>query len=194
MYTLFLDSSNKNLSVAIYKNGKQIEAVDYDAWQRQSELMVDEIAKLFTRNNIEFKSLNSVVVASGPGSYTGVRIAVTIAKVIAFSLNIPLYSLSSLAILSSTTKPTICLINARASRSFIGVYQGKEVLLADCILENDKVLEYINCHKEYAIAGEGNHLNLQVEQFDRFERINDLISEESRVKDIIGFKPVYLKD
>lgn len=194
MYTLILDSSNKNLSVGLVKGNVVIDFVDYDAWQRQSELMVEEIKKLCEKNHILVSQITKVVTAVGPGSYTGVRISVTIAKVIAFALNIPLYEISSLSSLADSKKPSICLINARANRSFVGVYNKDKTLLKDTILSNEEVLKYISNHKDYVICGDVEYLNLTNHVTNRFERIINVINEEYKTKDILALKPVYLKD
>ena len=73
--------------------------------------------------------------SKGPGSYTGIRIALTIAKTIVFALNIPLYLVSSLQVMKVGDKPTICLTNARSQRSYIGVYQGQKEILSDRIMK-----------------------------------------------------------
>src|SRR5690554_581498 len=64
--------------------------------------------------------IKRIVVASGPGSFTGVRIAVTIAKVWAYAKEVPLYAVSSLSVYRHETKPTICVLDARRERSFAG--------------------------------------------------------------------------
>ena len=85
MYQLLLDSSNKYLSVGLSKDGKVVDKIFYEAWQRQSEMMVTEVDNILKRNNIDKSELDGVVVGVGPGSYTGVRIGVTIAKTIAYN-------------------------------------------------------------------------------------------------------------
>ena len=105
MYQLLLDSSNKFLSVGLAKDGKVVDKICYEAWQRQSEMMVTEVGNILKRNNIENKDLDGVVVGVGPGSYTGVRIGVTIAKTIAYALKIKVYAKSSLSLLKHPNTP-----------------------------------------------------------------------------------------
>ena len=115
MLSLILDSANKELGVAIAKDNEIIDEIKYDAWQKQSELMIPEIEKIFKRNSISPKDINEILVSQGPGSYTGVRIALTIAKVYAYALNLPIYAFSSLNILENPEKPSICLMLYRYS-------------------------------------------------------------------------------
>ena len=98
MYQLLLDSANKLLVVALAKDGNVVDKTIYEAWQRQSEMMVPEIDNIMERNGVLKEDLNAVVVGIGPGSYTGIRIGLTIAKTITYMLKIPMYVVSSLSI------------------------------------------------------------------------------------------------
>ena len=192
MYQLLLDSSNIFLSVGLAKDGKVFDKISYEAWQRQSEMMVTEVDNILKRNNIDKSELDGVVVGIGPGSYTGVRIGVTIAKTIAYALKIKLYAKSSLSLLKHMDFPTICLFNARSGRSYFAVYKGKEVLIKDSVLENEKVLEYIKSHPDYLVHGDTYQLGLESGKFDIIENLADFNKNEE--VDAFELKPVYLKD
>ena len=192
MYQLLLDSSNKFLSVGLSKDGKVIDKIFYEAWQRQSEMMVTEIDNILKRNGVNKEDLDAVVVGIGPGSYTGVRIGVTIAKTIAYSLKIKLYAKSSLSLLKHQEFPTICLFNARSGRSYFGVYEGKKVIEKDAVLENDKVLEYIKEHPDYLVKGDTYQLGLEPNTFDIIENLVDVDGLEP--VNPFSLNPVYLKE
>ena len=192
MYQLLLDSSNKFLSVGLAKDGKVVDKIFYEAWQRQSEMMVTEIDNILKRNKIDKSELDAVIVGAGPGSYTGVRIGVTIAKTIAYALKIKLYSKSSLSLLKDREFPTICVFNARSGRSYFGVYKGKEILEKDTVLENEKVLEYIKAHPDYLLHGDTYQLGLECGKFDIIDNLADFDKKEE--VDAFKLKPVYLKD
>lgn len=192
MYQLLLDSSNKYLSVGLAKDGKVIDKIFYEAWQRQSEMMVTEVGAILKRNNVENKDVDGVVVGVGPGSYTGVRIGVTIAKTIAYALKVKVYAKSSLSLLKHTELPTICVFNARSGRSYFGVYEGKNVIEKDTVLENDKVLEYIKSHPEYLVHGDTYQLGLESGKFDIIDNLSDF--NKSEEVDPFRLNPVYLKD
>ena len=194
MYTLLLDSSNVELIVGLAKDNTLIDEIRYNAWQKQSEFMVSEIDKIFKRNSVDPKSINEVVVSYGPGSYTGLRIALTIAKIYSLSLNIPLYKLSSLQILEKRDETSICLMNARSSRSYIGIYKNKECLLSDRVLTNEEVLKIINDNPTYKVCGEVSYLNLTSEVSDTINTMLYLKSEENKVEDVLSLKALYLKD
>ena len=192
MYQLLLDSSNIFLSVGLVKDGKLFDGVCYEAWQRQSEMMVTEIDNILKRNKLTRNDLDGVVVGIGPGSYTGVRIGVTIGKTIAYALKINLYAKSSLSLLKHREFPTICVFNARSGRSYFGVYEGDKTLLKDCVIENEKVLEYIKEHPNYLVNGETHQLGLESGEYNILENLSKFNKTEEI--DPFKLKPVYLKE
>ena len=187
MYSLILDSSYKDLVVGIAKDNVVIENINYECFQRQSELMIVEIENALKRNNINPKEINEVLVALGPGSYTGVRIALTIAKVYC-------YAFSSLKVLQNYSKPSICLINARSSRSYVGVYDKNNCLIPDQVMKNEDVIKYIENHRDFAICGDTDYLEIEGYKANIPSNMVALKNEDVLVKDIMALKAVYLKD
>ena len=157
-------------------------------------MMVPEIDNIMERNGVSKEDLNAVVVGIGPGSYTGIRIGLTIAKTMTYMLKIPMYVVSSLSIFKDEKEATICVLNARSGRSYIGVYQVDKVLLNDQVLENDKALEYIKSHQTYLVSGESEHLGIKPIEFDITKNLAKAYKEKNKVKDIFRINPVYLKD
>lgn len=194
MLSLVLDSANKELLVAIFKDDKKIDETRYEAWQRQSEFMLPELDKILKKNNVDPKSIDEIIVTVGPGSYTGVRIALTIAKIYAYTLNIPCYAISSLSALENPTNTSICLINARSGRSYFAVYKKGEAIVVDTILSNGEVLNYIEEHKNYSLCGDLSYLDLVGEDNDISSNLIALKSESNLVENIFTLKAVYLKD
>ena len=193
MVTILLDSSNTNLSVGIAKDNTLLDYISYEAWQRQSEYMIVELNKLLEKHNIKKEDITDVIVAKGPGSYTGVRIAITIAKTIAVALDAKLYAVSSLRVQKDGTVPSICLINARSNRSYVGVYQNQEVLLNDCIMKNDEVMKYIEDHPDYSVCGDTKYLNIQGIESNTIKEMLDLKDSLEPINPL-SLKPVYMKD
>lgn len=192
MISLLLDSSSNRLSVAIAKDKHVIGRYDEKAFQTQSEILVIKIHDLLGELKLTPKDINNIVVAYGPGSFTGVRIAVSVSKIWAYALNIDLYKVSSLEVFKHNELPTICVLDARNNRSFAGIYSQKGTILNDTILTNDEVKNLIK-DKGYLLGGETKHLELESIVFDRFQNMLRGIKEENKVKDVLSFKPIYLK-
>lgn len=194
MISLLLDSSNIKLGVAISKDNEIVDFKYYDAWQRQSEYMMSEIESLLKKNKIDPKEVDEIVSTRGPGSYTGVRISLTIAKIWGFCREIPVYALSSLRVLKKKDAISVCVINARSARSYIGIYSNDKVILEDTIYTNKEVLDLLEKHPEYVLCGETSYLKKEGFETNIFEQMLDIKSLSSPVENILELKPVYLKN
>ena len=194
MFEVLLDSSSKYLSVGLAKDGKVIDKIFYEAWQRQSEMMTSELQTILERNNVKNSEIDAVVIGIGPGSYTGVRIAVTIGKTLAYALHTKVYSVSSLSLLRDSNKPTICVFNARSGRSYVGVYEQDKCLLKDSVMTNEDLEKYISEHKNYLVNGELSHLDLVSNEYDTIENLAKGLRKENLAESPFVVNPVYLKE
>ena len=119
---LAIDTSSFVLGVAV-TDGEQVagELITNNKKNHALRLM-PAVSKLMEELKIEAKQLDKIVVANGPGSYTGVRIGVTTAKTLAWSLGIPLVMVSSLEVSAQigryTTHSIIPIIDARRGQVY----------------------------------------------------------------------------
>lgn len=194
MYTIILDSSNTELSIGLAKEGILLDSISYEAWQQQSEFMVKELAVLLDKYKVKNEDIKDIIVSIGPGSYTGVRISLTIAKTIATALNIDIYPVSSLRVKKFDNKPSICLINARSNRSYFGVYFENQIIVNDMILSNDEVRKYIEEHPDYVVCGDTKYLGIEGYKADVLKQALSLYKSLEKCESTLGLKPVYLKD
>ena len=157
MATLLLDSSNTSLSVGFESSKKLLGCTSYEAWQVQSEHMVPEIDKLMTNLGLTRKDITGIVVSIGPGSYTGVRIAVVISKMIAAMNNIRLFKFSSLlSIASSNNSESYIVIDCRRGNAYTAHYSydnGKLVCLEEEKIE--KIEDYYKKIDKSLVLTEG---------------------------------------
>lgn len=127
MNVLSIDSSHYVLGIALINEEKVIGETITNIKKNHSVRVMPAIEKLLLECELTPKDLNKIVVAHGPGSYTGVRIGVTIAKSIAWSLQIPLVGISSLQVVAGAGRffnGLICpLFDARRGQVFTGLYK-----------------------------------------------------------------------
>ena len=96
MICLFFDTSSDLLKVSLIKDNNIIFDKELHTKNDHSSYLVPTIDEAFKSNNIDFKELDEIIVGNGPGSFTGTRISIAVAKTYAFSFNIPVYMISSL--------------------------------------------------------------------------------------------------
>ncbi|PFA68730.1 tRNA (adenosine(37)-N6)-threonylcarbamoyltransferase complex dimerization subunit type 1 TsaB [Bacillus sp. AFS015802] len=153
MTILAIDTSNYPFGVALIQEDKVIgEYITYMK-KNHSVRAMPAIEQLLKDCGIEAKELTKIVVANGPGSYTGVRIGVTLAKTLAWSLNIPLIPVSSLATLASSGRYfsgyIVPLFDARRGQVYTGLYEFQGDRLV-CIEEDRNIMleEWVKKLKE----------------------------------------------
>ena len=95
--------------------------------------LITEIQKLLHDNSVTPKDIDIIGVNCGPGSFTGIRVALTIAKVMAGELNIPLIPLNTSEILLKTYNKKYLIMDARRDMYFIGTKDNIELKYKDKI-------------------------------------------------------------
>lgn len=127
MNILAIDTSNQVLGIAILSDGKVIGEMVTNVKKNQTSRLMPAIHQLMEDLDIVPDQLDKIVVARGPGSFTGVRIGVTTAKSLAWALSIPVIGVSSLEVLAYQGRlyhSFICpFFDARRERIYTGLYK-----------------------------------------------------------------------
>lgn len=213
VYILHLETSTKVCSVALSRNGELIavKETEEDGYSHGENLTLF-IQDVLNQATISTKQLSAISVASGPGSYTGLRIGVSTAKGLCYPLSIPLIAIDSLKSLTEIAKKTtislnLCaLIDARRMEVYNAIYDasGKQLkeISADIINESS-YLEY----EPFLYFGDGaEKLNEIWEDRNCTANLSIKSSAIGQVKlayekfqaglfeDLAYFEPFYLKD
>ncbi|GGJ79660.1 tRNA threonylcarbamoyladenosine biosynthesis protein TsaB [Anoxybacillus voinovskiensis] len=142
MKVLAIDTSNVVMGIALVDDGTVKGEVITNIKKDHSTRAMPAIQALMADCRIAPKDLNLIVVAKGPGSYTGVRIGVTIAKTLAWTLNVPIVGVSSLEVLAANGRYFRGLLSplfdARRGQIYTGLYRYDEGQL-ECV-ESDRIV------------------------------------------------------
>lgn len=148
MKILFLDTSSFFVTVAILEDEKVLfEYKDVISDDMSSRIM-PIVSEGFSKVAFSIKDIDRIFVVNGPGSFTGIRIGVTIAKTIAWALKKDISTISSLEYLATTscnTKYIIPMIDARRGYVFAGVYDSElNNYLEDQYIKFDELSSYFS--------------------------------------------------
>ena len=154
MLILGIDTSTKICTCSIFDSENGVIAeTSLSVKKNHSNIVMPIIDNLFKISDLTINDIDKIAVAIGPGSFTGVRIALGIAKGLAMALNKPLIAINELdileAIASGNENEIIPLIDARKERVYYK-YQNTYVddYLINLILNFDK-------NKKYIFVGDG---------------------------------------
>ena len=190
MYTVGVDTSHQFLLLALLKDDRLVEGVQLDCFKHQSEYLIPEISKLLERHGLEASDIDSFVVAQGPGSYTGVRIGMTMAKVLGSLMNRDVYTLSTLQLYAGL-EDCYVIMDARAKRVYVGRYKDGKPLMEDTIYTNDRMKEIIDSGAN--VIGD-LHLFGQEDRYgDLAQHFADLRDFWQKVDNVDLLTPTYLK-
>ncbi|MED4889124.1 tRNA (adenosine(37)-N6)-threonylcarbamoyltransferase complex dimerization subunit type 1 TsaB [Lysinibacillus fusiformis] len=137
MIWLGIETANTPLSIAVVKDGKVVAEMVQNIKLTHSAGAMPAIEEILARIDVKPNDLDAIAVSEGPGSYTGVRIGVTLAKTLAWTLQKPLVGVSSLKTLAANAalyNGLICpIFDARRGNVYTAVYQGVtfEALMED---------------------------------------------------------------
>jgi tRNA threonylcarbamoyladenosine biosynthesis protein TsaB len=212
-YILNIETSTRNCSVSISQNGKIMECreVAEVGFSHAEKLHVffDEVLK---DCNLTFNQLNAVAVSQGPGSYTGLRIGVSAAKGLCYSLTIPLIALDTLEILAKklTIKNgcIVPMIDARRMECYTAIFdknhQKIRPILAEIITENS----FQDIEDTIHVIGDGAEKCKTILTQEKFvfndeiifpsaNEMAEMAFEKYKISDTVDvayFEPFYLKD
>lgn len=126
---LALDTSTASMTIALFRDGRLLRESHSISERNHSIRLLPAIRELAASCGVKVGDLDGVAVGNGPGSYTGIRIAVTVAKTFAWSLKLPLIPVSSLEALAYGAACEVAgdvrvvpLIDARRGKAYTGLY------------------------------------------------------------------------
>lgn len=172
MKILAFETSSSACSVALLNDAQNldhIEALHKNAPQQQGHLVLSMIQELLQNAELTFTELDALAFGCGPGSFTGIRIASSVAQGIGFAAGLPIIQISSLAAMAQTAYdqfqwPTLLTaLDAHMKQVYFATYEVNPYGLVELIGEeqlidwdNPKGNVKIACDKVENVAGIGN--------------------------------------
>lgn len=148
MISLFLDTSSSYLSSAIYKDGKVLKSIFEYLEKDMSKYALLRVKEMMDSLSLKPNDIDNIIVVNGPGSYTGLRVGVTIAKTYAWGLNKKLFSVSSLQAMATSIKDKdyiIPVIDARRDFFFAGIYdKNYNCIMEDTYISRSDLEDYVS--------------------------------------------------
>lgn len=164
MKALAIDSAISKLTIAS-KNDTHTVTVIFDIGMKQSETLVPAIEYVLSKNGLTTKDLDYLTLSSGPGSFTGLRLAYSALKAIEMDINKPLYGISTLDIYEkdylSLPFIIVCAIDAKKDRFYTKISDSSSIILQEGDWNIEQIVQALinqNSKKEILICGSDSKL------------------------------------
>lgn len=148
MISIFIDTSTHKLIIGIYKDGKELYFNNQNTSNDLSSKVLPNLKEAMNYANLSLNQIDNIYVVNGPGSFTGIRVGVTVAKTLAWSLKKTIYSVSELQFLATTEtdkKYIVPMIDARRGYVYGAIYDKKlKPLLNDCYISYEELMNKVN--------------------------------------------------
>jgi len=158
MITLFIDTSLEYVRSAIINNQKLVALKEENMPNMHSVYATSYIKQVLDDAKIHANVIDKIMVVNGPGSFTGVRIGVTIAKTYGYLIKkeiTPLSSLKCLALSKEHSGNIMCLISARRNNYYLGLYDKENnEIVPEAFMNGNQVLELIEKYHPVVISNE----------------------------------------
>ncbi len=193
MNQVFIDTAYKTLTVALLKDNQVVDMVHEMAFKSQSELVMLKLDELLKANALKPHEIDELIVTVGPGSYTGIRIAMTIGKVLGAISPIKIKTATSLELFASSTGQSVVLFDARSQRVYYGLFDEGIYVEGPHILNIDEVHRILS-ETPFSVYGDGHLVGLE-DKFDlNAQAIERVVSKAEAVDDSDHLEPLYLKE
>lgn len=216
---LNIETATNICSVSLSRDGEVISFIDNDEEKSHAKLLTVFINSLLKENNLKVKDLDAVAVSKGPGSYTGLRIGVSVAKGLCYAENLPLIAIDTLQSMASGIneyqknighETILCpMLDARRMEVYYAFFDWKASFITDVKAQVLDAQTFADSLKDREILFFGNgafKLQKLVDHKNAVFNDDYLISarhmsalaethfKNRKFVDVAYFEPFYLKD
>lgn len=193
MISLCMDSAYKQLVLGLYKDQELLAGISLEAFKKQSETIFVELNRLLKETNLDYKDIDRVIITKGPGSYTGIRIAMTIAKVLCSQMHKELYTISTMQLYAGIEKQANVILDARSQRAYVAHVEDGQIQGNIQVLTLDEVKKFIETNPGI-LLGDADLMGQDVQKVNFLKNFIELEPYYEKVENIHALVPDYLKE
>lgn len=185
--TMFLDTTNAYLTIILLdSNDDVLDSLQIWNYQKHSDTTTHRIDAMLTENQLDWFKINKLYLVVGPGSYTGIRVAITICKTMhAINDNLIVFTTNSL-LLQAGNQQAISVISATSKEFYVAVYDNLQPLVAE---------QVVNANNLFLIKKEWNNFKV-IEDYHEVDVVTNFLQIKAKCKkvnNVDNLEPLYLK-
>ena len=193
MLQLIMDTSNQYLIVALYEDDQCLSSLQEMGSKRQSENAIPYLQKLLEKHQKELLDIDEMVITLGPGSYTGERVALTIAKTLSVISSVHIKAISSLAAYAGLQK-CVSVIDARSQKVFVCAYENGQAVIPEQMIDIQQFPQFMQDYSDFQVVGQNEVVGYEPNTVDLAKNLHELAKQTSIVQNVDALVPHYLKD
>ncbi len=194
MKTLVMDTSHRYLVIAAYEDGKLLEGIQEEGSKKQSENAIPYIENILKKHDMKLFDFDEIIVTRGPGSYTGVRVGMTIAKTLKTVHPVEVKMISSLQAYAGTNGKYISIIDARSKKVFVAVYEDGKEVVSECLMDIIDFKAFRSQYPDYICVGDTQLVDEETVDVCLYENMYELSKIIKAVGSVHELIPTYIKD
>ena len=169
MTLFYIDTTSSFLYTGIVKDDSLLIEKKENLGKNLSIYTVSIVSEMFSEVNIDPSDVDKIIAVNGPGSFTGIRIGVSLAKILAWARNIPITTITSLEAMAKsvkTDKLIVPIINARREACYGAIYENGKEILKPGYMTNEKLKMILHgLNREYVFVS-NDIFSFNVEKYD----------------------------
>ncbi|MBN1456926.1 MAG: tRNA (adenosine(37)-N6)-threonylcarbamoyltransferase complex dimerization subunit type 1 TsaB [Sedimentisphaerales bacterium] len=187
--SLAIETSGRTGSVALGTESKSIEQSSFSGLMRHSIELFPTIEQLLKKHNCGISDLKQIFITIGPGSFTGLRIAVSTAKMFALATNVKIVAVNTMDVIAQNANDImrdsknkinriVTILDAKRKQFYVASYKniddGWIKTTTDCLMTADDIIkEFADMNDPVYLLGEGLHYYKDMFDVDGMEVVDD---------------------
>ena len=187
--SLAIETSGRTGSVAIGTGFEAMEQKFFSGWMRHSVELFPTIEQILKKHNFGISDIKQVFVTIGPGSFTGLRIAVSTAKMFALAANVKIVAVNTMDVIAQNADDIsrdnenkinriVTILDAKRKQFYVASYKNSDdrwkKTTVDCLMTaNDIIKEFADMNDPVYLLGEGLHYYKDKFDVDGVEVVDD---------------------
>lgn len=185
MNALFISTFNELVIIGLISNNKLITKYEVKSNKSHSINLVPTIIKVLNESNYQISQINEIIVVNGPGSFTGVRLGVTVAKTLSYTLKINIKTITSIEAVALSNKISKAVVTIPDNKGiYYGIFKNNKLIDSISYLNNDNFNDFIMDYNEYKIID-----NQEINILNIYQYLKDKQGVNPH-----SVKPVYIKE
>lgn len=192
MKIVCMDTSYQHILMVLVENDRIVASHYEPCFKKQSEQLLPILIKTLEEVSWSCDDIDEILVTKGPGSYTGVRVAMCVAKILCTTKQIALSCVSTLQLFAGTKEHMHVFLDARGKKVYVGSYHQGNAVVQDHVMSLEDAIAYAK-QQTGLIYSDIDEIQSNCE-IHLIEQFKEILPYRNKIKNVHAFIPQYIKE